>query len=1489
VDGTAENLGKKIPQKMTMKFAPTATARIVIAQILSKIRRDKREFFMLDLYSDMQSLRLGPHARLHQDRLLVDIVPSVPNVFLTLYAKSDATLSELSSSNDDDRYLNVPLARDLILQDSYLVESQWLNLSLYLQSQAAVCRVEALEERELLSQLTKADIEYHKLARKFMVLRMDTEALSDHLLPFDGSVVTFAASSINKDTKFTATQRQLLDKQLLANKRAQRRIVASKAQLKGEVDSKTIVLGNEAAFIRTLRTRPQFLRACATFLDTDLKGCDFLDDVNVTRQDLARVVVYSLFSGIYSTFHLQEFLEVFRVLLIQSITNFAASVPRNKFSFCTILQSGLTQPTFPIALLQMSLQRYHYKTALLLKPIILQLIDSAYNFQDYNLQDQQFIEPLRALVKQSLDILMNPTNLPAEVLFIFKEYHNLVVTMSKTRKWKQSESFVPISSFGYLRVLILDYWIIPCLKNIQSFHQAGVALPLYPRPLTASRPPVRLHLGLAATADWYQLPPILPFPSSPRDSISQSSTTIPRPAVYSGSPRTPLGEFGSDYVGPDGEKCSDIRFFERLQTNTDAFLKVLSQVIHPAGNIVEQQSSFTLDLIACFTSQMNKVIQIFLNHLDNMSLFKNMPVFQHNPLCQSQALMAKPQRYTVCISPKELDDIHTLLFEYAKDAFLEEMLIDPQIGIEFQSFRNLQFDKRCVNAVLYQVVPPRSAPGAAPVEDPMQATMQEFGARLASLLKYSNLSSLPSQISNETLASLEMVSRANSSVSEPIAPPRKAVNTETKFADPSAIASDSSVIDTSSLSPAAANVSVAPAVTANELEVTRCAVARTLTIMGEDALASISHDTWKTSSLAGLLQRITAVLEARVRETNPLQPSDDEVAEWEQATSHLAVARQAYVGVSQMSSSEIHSMYANILLALDHLVSNEAVWKRRRIQLLRYNQAASLALGSLRPEIRSLELLFQCVGFATTLRDTKLNFRIKLPDSLRSAASVPKTERVSGLRTLSLLATNTPFEDESMIFSCTSVNEFIFTFLEKRRQLRSHPKVIRDLITLFVTTAQNTCVELIQKKAERDKIDEKRVVQDVDMDDSLSHVAVVADHCSIFKRWVEVFFFAKFFSFAELDCGVAPAKTQGKRIVHTMDSDASLSSALAFVAEWVDPEALELFYAKSTVPLPSWGTSAGTMWDAAIRTLKSIDQFHSPNEMLLCLEKVLRLSAKALVPIYGSVDGDTALSALIYIIIKASPKRLRTQIVFIQQYSSATLSGAQSYTLMQFELSCVHITTTLLQRQKVHKVQEQERKKSAVRRSSDSRRRMNEREEQTIIFTIDPLDEESEPEEEDSRSKSKNDTELSVSEGRDTTIKEETEEVEAIPNNVLNHPRFIKLCRDENMLDLQKFLIAVDTFKVEPDPDYQVSLWRDIFATFILSDSIGLSPSTLASISEGQRAFELQISQLSSKTVAAGIALRLPVALFDSAVQEVNLKLSRDLLPKFLETLEDPN
>lgn len=131
--------------------------------------------------------------------------------------------------------------------------------------------------------------------------------------------------------------------------------------------------------------------------------------------------------------------------------------------------------------------------------------------------------------------------------------------------------------------------------------------------------------------------------------------------------------------------------------------------------------------------------------------------------------------------------------------------------------------------------------------------------------------------------------------------------------------------------------------------------------------------------------------------------------------------------------------------------------------------------------------------------------------------------------------------------------------------------------------------------------------------------------------------------------------------------DLSLVSLLTAL-QWVAPQ--HVYIADQPKDLEAWRRP--------IQELQRLDVERSPSGKLACLVTTIKWIAK-MVGAKGSVDADTALSALIYVIIHASPPRLCSNLEYIQLLGrpEQLTMGEGSYALMQFDAASHHISYSL--------------------------------------------------------------------------------------------------------------------------------------------------------------------------------------------------------------------
>jgi len=104
------------------------------------------------------------------------------------------------------------------------------------------------------------------------------------------------------------------------------------------------------------------------------------------------------------------------------------------------------------------------------------------------------------------------------------------------------------------------------------------------------------------------------------------------------------------------------------------------------------------------------------------------------------------------------------------------------------------------------------------------------------------------------------------------------------------------------------------------------------------------------------------------------------------------------------------------------------------------------------------------------------------------------------------------------------------------------------------------------------------------------------------------------------------------------------------------------------------------IWGRSMYAVSRLDYMRSPKQKLECLTMCIKWLAKMLQvkAAVSGFDADTSLSALIYVVLRARPRRLRSNLAFIEAFIAPDkLVGESIYCLTQFNLAVSYINETL--------------------------------------------------------------------------------------------------------------------------------------------------------------------------------------------------------------------
>jgi hypothetical protein len=104
-----------------------------------------------------------------------------------------------------------------------------------------------------------------------------------------------------------------------------------------------------------------------------------------------------------------------------------------------------------------------------------------------------------------------------------------------------------------------------------------------------------------------------------------------------------------------------------------------------------------------------------------------------------------------------------------------------------------------------------------------------------------------------------------------------------------------------------------------------------------------------------------------------------------------------------------------------------------------------------------------------------------------------------------------------------------------------------------------------------------------------------------------------------------------------------------------------------------------SQWTRAVESLQRIDTYRSPKQKMACLITSIKWIAQMLQVKSGvTLDADTSLSALIYVVLQARPQRLQSNLAYLETFlPNSALAGEAGFCLTQFSTAVSYIAQTL--------------------------------------------------------------------------------------------------------------------------------------------------------------------------------------------------------------------
>jgi len=300
---------------------------------------------------------------------------------------------------------------------------------------------------------------------------------------------------------------------------------------------------------------------------------------------------------------------------------------------------------------------------------------------------------------------------------------------------------------------------------------------------------------------------------------------------------------------------------------------------------------------------------------------------------------------------------------------------------------------------------------------------------------------------------------------------------------------------------------------------------------------------------------------------------------------------------------------------------HSAMWRRRQARLRKGLVCTQASIRAVRTEAEfanSVVLRHKVANFCSQVHGC-VNFRLSASMKQRLQETAPGGEH-------------------SGVFTCESVGQFVERFMELRAEwhhdhldgaaklLRSYCEVVKDVLSKDRLIGFSS----VQDDKER------------------------AQSLALAMRLVE----------QRLFCQLFPVLFPNDQSRFSF-MDAELEQAFGGLT-WLKPHHLNIPDVSDDPQL----------WQQSVDTVNRLDTCHSPRDKMAVLAQAIKWMSKMLsVTTLDSVDADTCLSALIYLIVKAKPQRIRSNLHFIETFLDVV--GENQYCYMQLEGALSYIDRTL--------------------------------------------------------------------------------------------------------------------------------------------------------------------------------------------------------------------
>jgi len=399
-------------------------------------------------------------------------------------------------------------------------------------------------------------------------------------------------------------------------------------------------------------------------------------------------------------------------------------------------------------------------------------------------------------------------------------------------------------------------------------------------------------------------------------------------------------------------------------------------------------------------------------------------------------------------------------------------------------------------------------------------------------------------------------------------------------------------------------------------------------------------------------------------------------ADWEASSHLLALLNEVDDELKRTPHGSYQYLKDEVLLAL-HWLKNvrHGIWLARRKRLRDTIELAQLNLERLVRECEYLDGIVFAGKVLAFCHAVEIPCRLQLPSTVSKSLGEGVTSPVTSPITPSS-------KKQAQHFSCTSVDGFTAEFVQYENSLSIQRDVAAQLYHTFLKIAERICARDVafttytaSQRFDRKKFKkQEEEITVIGADGSEAPRPEVQRAMDLIEQYICSRLFRVMFP-----------TDQSKE---SQDDEALFWKMKNLT--WVKPYHLSI-----NIPADP------AIWTRSVDATARLDSVRSPKQKLDCLTSAIKWLAKMLEvkAAISGYDADTALSALIYVILKTCPRRLRSNITFIETFlPPEKLVGEGVYCLTQFNLAVSYINDTLSEMDK--KSLEEQLRKGVVIKST---------------------------------------------------------------------------------------------------------------------------------------------------------------------------------------------